>query len=138
MEIQIKNATKIIKGNVILDIGTGIHDGHTGSVPVSHAILAYNEVAKEKDRIRQEDIDYIVENEEIPAHLRFTGEDPAYGYYKVLLRKTSGKVRLTLFEGGHDILAVPAFGFLENQVMGQEPVWYSGEKAETTIIELSK
>jgi len=126
------------KGNVILDIGTGIHDGHTGSVPVSHAILAYNEVAEEKDRIAAEDMNYIVEKEEIPQHLRFVGEDPAYGVYKVLLRKTSGKVRLTLFEGGHDILAVPAFGFLENQVMGGEPVWNSGEKPQVSITELSK
>jgi len=37
-------------GKVILDIGTGIHDGHTGSVPVSHAFHAFNKVAKPEDR----------------------------------------------------------------------------------------
>ncbi len=130
----LKNA----KGNVIVDIGTGIHDGHTGSVPISHAILAYNEIAEPQDRIRQEDIDYMVETEKIPAHLQFQGEDPAYGPYKVLLRRTSAMVRLSIFEGGHDILAEPAFGFLENQMTGREPVWYSGEKADANETELTK
>jgi len=130
----LKNA----KGKVILDIGTGIHDGHTGSVPVSHAIFAYNEVAEPEDRIEQKDIEYIVEKEEIPAHLRFQGEDPAYGSHKVLLRRTSGMVRLTLFEGGHDILAGPSFGFFDYQVRGKEPVWYSGKSADEKSTELSK
>lgn len=117
-------------GNVILDIGTGIHDGHTGSVPVSHAIRAFNAVAKAGDRICEEDIAYMVETEQIPNHLQYQEEDPAYGAYKVLLRRSSGKVRLTLFEGGHNLLAGPAFGFLERQVRGEEPVWCSGDTSE--------
>ena len=28
-----------------LDINTGIHDGHTGSVPVSHAVRGFNAAA---------------------------------------------------------------------------------------------
>lgn len=122
----LKNAA----GNVILDIGTGIHDGHTGSVPVSHAVLAFNEAADPADRIAQADIDYMVQREEIPEHLRFEGNDPAYGRHRVLLRRTSNKVRLTLFEGGHEILTEAAFGFLDNQVKGADPVWYSGEKSD--------
>ena len=125
-------------GNVILDIGTGIHDGHTGSVPVSHAILAFNEVAAPEDRIAQADIDYIVEKEEIPSHLVFDGEDPAYGENRVLMRRTSGSVRLTLFEGGHQILTETAFSFLENQVRGAEPVWFSGKKTQGSAAELTK
>lgn len=130
----LKNA----KGTVIVDIGTGIHDGHTGSVPVSHAILAYNEIAEPEDRICPEDIDYITETEKIPAHLQFRGEDPAYGSHKVLLRRTSGRVRLTIFEGGHDILTEPAFGFLENQTSGRDPVWYSGEISAAEGTQLAK
>lgn len=126
------------KGKVILDIGTGIHDGHTGSVPVSQAILAYNAVAEPNDRISSADIDYIVEREAIPEHLQFHGEDPAYGSYKVLMRATSGKVRLTVFEGGHDILPGPAFGFLDNQVRGETPLWNSGTEADAEISELTK
>ncbi len=127
--------------NVILDIGTGIHDGHTGSVPISHAINAFNAVAKEEDRISEEDIAYMVQNEKVPEHLRFEGEDIAYGPYTVYLRKTSGKVRLTLFEGGHNLVAGAAFGFFDRQVRGAEPVWSSGDvydDAEKQETELTK
>lgn len=126
------------KNRVILDIGTGIHDGHTGSVPVSHAVNAFNEVAEPQDRISQEDIRFMVEEEKIPEHLKFDGEDPAYGSYKVLFRRESGMVRLTLFEGGHNILAGPAFGFLERQERGKDPVWCSGDDYEAKAAELTK
>lgn len=126
------------KNRVILDIGTGIHDGHTGSVPVSQAIKAFNEVAQPMDRISDEDIEYMVREERVPEHLAFQGVDPAYGPYKVLFRRTSGLVRLTLFEGGHDILDGPAFGFLERQNRGEQPVWNSGDRYEAKATELSK
>jgi hypothetical protein len=120
------------RDKVILDIGTGIHDGHTGSVPVSHAINAYNKVALPCDRISDSDIDYIDENEAIPEHLKFEGVDEAYGDHIVLMRKTSGKVRLTLFEGGHNILTAASFGFLNNQSRGAEPVWNSNSTFDTS------
>ena len=126
------------KGKVILDIQAGIHDGHWGSVPVSHSILAFNEVADPEDRISSEDIKYIVEKEEIPVHLQFHGQDVAYGSFKVLLRRISGKVRLSIFEGGHDILVGPAFGFFDYQIKGKEPVWYSGERIPVKATELTK
>lgn len=126
------------KGKTILDIGTGVHDGHTGSVPISHAIRAFNEVAELKDRIAEEDIAYMVEKEEVPEHLRFAGEDPAYGPHKVLLRRVSGMVRFTLFEGGHDLLPGPGFGFLDNQIRGQAPQWFSGDSYDIKGFELTK
>ena len=112
----------------IIDIGTGIHDGHTRfSVPVSHSVEAFNMLAGESERISEADIDVMVKDEIIPEHLRYTGEpDPAYGPYEVLLRRTSNLARLTLFEGAHDLLPGPAFGFLEQQLRGQAPVWSSG------------
>lgn len=115
------------KDRVILDIGTGIHDGHTGSVPISHAMNAYNLLAAPEDRIAPEDIAYMEQQEQVPAHLQFAGEDPAYGPYRVLLRKVSGMVRFTLFEGTHNILTGTAMAFLEHQTRGQAPNWYSGD-----------
>ena len=123
----------------IIDIGTGIHDGHLcSSVPISHAILAFNRLAAPEDRISDEDITFMVDNESVPPHLRFDGEDPAYGPYKVLLRRVSGNVRLTLFEGGHDILLTSAFGFFDHQVRGNSPVWFSGIQPEVDPSVLSK
>ena len=116
------------KDVTIIDIGTGIYDGHRGSVPVSHAINAYNLLASPADRISQADMDFIVKKAAIPEHLKYKGaDDPAYGPYKVLLRKVSGKVRLTVFRGAHDLVIGPAFGFLERQQKGQAPVWSSGD-----------
>lgn len=119
----------------IIDIGTGIHDGHGRfSVPVSHTLEAFNLLAAENDRISAADIETIVKTETIPEHLRYTGsEDPAYGPYKVLLRRTSRLARLTLFEGAHDLVHGPAFGFLERQVRGAAPVWASGDEFDSHL-----
>ena len=127
------------KGKTIIDIGVGIHDGHSGSVPVSQSLEAFNILADEADRISKEDIEYIVKTETIPGHLKYDGpEDLAYGPYKVLFRRVSGNTRLTVFEGSHDILYGPTFGFLQRQSRNMEPVWYSGDLYLDTKNALSK
>ena len=110
-----------------LDIATGIHDGHTGSVPVRQAMNAYNLLAAETDRFSTEDIEYICRNEAIPHHLQAENEqDPSYGTRVIHLRRSSGSVRLTLFEGGHDWIPFAAFDFFERQVRGAAPDWSPG------------
>lgn len=126
------------KDNVILDIGAGIHDGHAGSVPISHALNAFNKVARAEDRISEEDIAYMVENQAVPARLLFEGEDEAYGANKVWFRRVSGNVRITIFEGGHDMVASAAFGFLNNQERGKQPIWNSGKASVGDSMELTK
>lgn len=108
---------------VNLDINAGIHDGHTGSVPVSHSLLAFNLVARPEDIISQADIDYIIKNQAIPEHLGVPDEDPLYGTNKVLFRKTSGNTRITLFEGGHDLIAAAGMAWLESRRKGERPGW---------------
>ena len=110
-----------------VDISTGIHDGHTGSVPVGQAIRAYNVLAAAEDRISEEDIAFIEANENVPSHLAFTGNDPSYGGHRIYLRKQSRKVRLTLFEGGHEMLPEAAYDWLGRQVSGRIPDWSSGK-----------
>ena len=117
-------------GKCIVDIGTGIHDGYIGSVPVSHTLNAFNLLAAPEDRISGEEIEFMVKNQEVPAHLKFIGFDPAYGEKKVLFRRVSGMVRVTIFEGGHNLLPGQAFGFLERQKGGKIPVWFSGDIAD--------
>ena len=101
--------------DVPLDINAGIHDGHTGSVPISHSLIAFNVVAAKPDRISDEDIKHFVEKEAVPPALQAPIADRTYGRSKPLFRRTSGKARVTIFEGGHTILAKAALPWLENQ-----------------------
>ena len=128
-------------GTTLVDISTGIHDGHTGSVPVSQAINAFNVLADEKDRISQEDIDYIVANEKIPESLidPEMEADPAFGSNVIYFRRQSGSARLTLFEGGHTLLIGPATAWLSNQIRGKAADWSVNQPPEDTAgTELSK
>ena len=109
---------------VALDIGTGIHDGHTGSVPISEAFNAYNCVAGSADQVSQKDIEYMVNNEKAPEGTP-EFKDPGYGRLKLHYRKVSGNVRITIFEGGHNILSGYGFAWLMNQRKGQKAVWQS-------------
>ena len=85
-----------------VDINTGIHDGHTGSVPVSQSIHAYNLLAAPADRISDADIAFIVKNERIPEHLKTDAADPSYGAHPVLFRRQSNiPVR---FRSEHDMV----------------------------------
>lgn len=106
-----------------LDINTGIHDGHTGSVPVSHAILAFNAVAAEGDRVPEPAIDAMVRGRKVPTDLGAAAADPLYASKPVLLRRTSGSTRLTVFDGGHDIVHEAGLTWLEAQRRGMPAAW---------------
>lgn len=106
-----------------LDINSGIHDGHTGSVPVSHGLRAFNAVAPPADRVPEETIAAVVRDRAVPTALRFPGADPLYRTRPVLLRKTAGNTRITVFDGGHEILHEAGLTWLEGQIRGKPPVW---------------
>ena len=109
------------KAGVPLYIATGIHDGWKGSVPVGHAIRAYNALAAEADRLSEADITAIETTQTVPAALAYQG--PADPFYKanmrIHLRRTSQNVRFTLFEGGHAGNFPAGFDFLARQRKGQ-------------------
>lgn len=87
-----------------VSIHVGIHDGHSGSVPVSHSLRAFNVLAKvngKPDRVfREEDILHMVEREQVPASLALPNPEPE-GKFTALLRRSAGPARITIFEGGH-------------------------------------
>jgi len=109
--------------NVHLDINTGIHDGHTGSVPVSHSLNAFNALAKEQDKIQDSDIKFMTDNQGVPETLNQKISDPLYGKNTPLFRKISGNARVTVFEGGHNTLTEAGLTWLEHQKKSQPPVW---------------
>ncbi len=100
-----------------LDIMAGVHDGHTGSVPVAHSLQAFNVIARShKTRvIEQAVIDRLWESgKEIKATPLDKVEDADLGR-TVILRRSSRAARVTIFEGGHEGLAGPACQWLSQQ-----------------------
>ncbi len=103
------------KGKVNLDINAGIFDGHKGSVPVSHSLLAFNAVANEDERLTQAQIDEFVRKPQKMKGLAQPIDDPGYGNKKPLFRRVSGKARVTLFDGGHELVTSAAIAWLAKQ-----------------------
>ena len=97
---------------VTLDINAGIHDGHQGSVPVSHTLRAFNALAEKEDRLSPEQIAYFVSEEKVPPDLIEPLIDTSYGEKKPLFRRQSGNTRVTIFEGGHGIVFEAALNWL--------------------------
>lgn len=105
--------------SIPMDINAGIHDGHTGSVPISHSLKAFNLFAKTAGMaalvIRAADIKYMVDREAVPATLKYEGRESFNRMHDVLLRRQAGKTRVTIFEGGHDVDPETAFRFFEGK-----------------------
>ncbi|MDB4756647.1 prolyl oligopeptidase family serine peptidase [Mariniblastus sp.] len=97
---------------VQLHIHTGIQDGHTGSVPISHSLRAFNEVAKPGDALSADQIDFFTKTATVPADLKQPIHDSSYGKKQPLFRRHSGNATLTIFNGGHEIIPTAAVGWL--------------------------
>ncbi|QEG33200.1 DUF6807 family protein [Bythopirellula goksoeyrii] len=100
---------------VNVDINAGIRDGHVGSVPVSHSLRAFNKIANEPDRLSEEEIAYFVQEAQVPDHLMYEITDPSYGDKQPLFRRQAQNVRITLFDGGHELIPQAAMNWLEHQ-----------------------
>lgn len=112
------------EANIPAYICTGIHDGWKGSVPIGHSFRAFNAMAEANDRISEEDIDYFEKKQSVPAALASAWSDPFYGKTnRIHFRRTSGCVRLTIFEGGHGGNFRAGFDFLSRQRKGQTADW---------------
>ena len=104
-----------------LDINAGILDGHTGSgrsgsVPISHTLRAFNAVAAPEDRISDAEIAHFVEQAAVPPGIRGEWSDPLYGDKRVLFRRASSNARVTIFDGGHEIIYEAALSWLAAHV----------------------
>jgi dienelactone hydrolase len=112
--------------DVPLDLAAGIADGHSGSVPVSHTLHAFNDLAAEADHIPEAEIAALTSQPSVPQALQYSAVDPLYGSRRVLYRRQSRQVRVTLFEGGHEIVPNVALAWLAAQRRGQSTDWNPG------------
>ncbi len=92
--------------NSILQIYAGIHDGYTGSVPISHSINFYNKLlvdAHEPDLgkfISDQDKSMMIKTQSFPNKK----PNKLLGDRAILYQKSSKKITLTIFEGIHEML----------------------------------
>ena len=106
-----------------LDICHGVHDGRTGSVPFTHSLLAFNAIVAEKDRLPTAELQAYYDTEKLPASWPAASADPSYATWTPRFRKTAGHTRVTIFEGGHELVHQAALNWLALQRKGQAPVW---------------
>jgi hypothetical protein len=100
---------------VPIDINAGIHDGHTGSVPISQSLRAFNLLAEKADRLSEDEIAYFVDEARVPPHLRSDRTMGSYGGKQILFRRQSRRARVTIFDGGHEIDIEAALNWLSEQ-----------------------
>jgi poly(3-hydroxybutyrate) depolymerase len=104
-------------GDLPISILAGVQDGHAGSVPVSHSLVAFNEIARAHGSavISEEDIQSLTKDRKLsnpqPSDVV---EDPILGR-KIHLQRTSRSSIVTIFEGGHESIPESAFSWLEKQ-----------------------
>lgn len=107
---------------VPLDLNHGIDDGRAGSVPFTHSLRAYNAVVPEAERIAESDIAAWYAD---PASLPRDPDqvDALYGANPPIYRKVHGNTRVTIFQGGHEILHEAALNWLAAQRKDQPANW---------------
>jgi len=108
---------------VPLDINHGITDGRSGSVPFTHSLHAWNAVVPEAERFEEAWIERFYETMEAPGEAGEVAGDPLYGSRPPLYRRVHGNTRLTLFDGGHEIVHEAALNWLAAQRRGRPAVW---------------
>jgi pimeloyl-ACP methyl ester carboxylesterase len=85
-------------------IHAGIADGHLGSVPITHAMRAYNALVPRAARLGELLMSSLARDASAPAEEYRNIVDPSIGGRKVLFVRKAGNVSLTLFDGHHEIL----------------------------------
>lgn len=102
---------------VPVDLAAGRHDGHQGSVPITHSLRAFNEIAREVEpgsQISREEIEQLSQPDGHLVTPRFSDlvSDASLGR-EIFLRRTAGSSRITIFEGGHEGIASAAFNWFD-------------------------
>ena len=102
---------------VAIDINHGIRDGHSNGnpVPLSQSLIAFNLLASPQDRFTDQQIAYFTREAQVPTGLQNATTDPDYGGLRILFRRHSGNVRITVFDGAHEKNTEAAFRWLNQQ-----------------------
>lgn len=101
-------------GDLPIDLYAGVRDGHSGSVPIMHTLRAFNVIANahKTQTVSEPEIEQLWSEQSLlnprPADV---AADSKLGR-DVLLRRSSRQARVTIFDGGHEGLPLPACDWL--------------------------
>lgn len=106
--------------DVALDINAGRFDGHNGaSIPVWHSLAAFNVLAESHgvDVVSDAEIAQLSRHDPHLDDPRDGDEvyDSAYDR-RVFLRRTAGKARVSIFDGGHEGIASGAMAWFDDHL----------------------
>lgn len=92
--------------DIPIDINTGIHDGHAGSVPISQSLNAFNLLAVASKNpelvIAQAQIDFMQSERKISPDIAHETVKEDGRIKSLLFRRKAGNARITIFDGGHE------------------------------------
>lgn len=102
-----------LRKNATLRIYTGIHDGYTGSVPVTHSINMFNKLVAEiypqkKGEIVSDSLKLIL----VEKRMNPAGTFSVLGGRSIHLQRWLPSLSLTIFEGTHEMLVPQALALL--------------------------
>ena len=111
-----------------LYIYAGVYDGIQGSVPITHSINFYNKVLS--DLWVTDSSKYVSDREKLHLleHRKPTGDFGTIAGRNIFLMKKQGNIKLTLFEGNHEMLTEYAFSELMEERLGCEGESISDEQ----------
>lgn len=114
-----------IAEQVNLDINAGLADGRKGgSVPFSHSLRIYNALLPAKEQLGEEWIKDFYQNSRCPTSYGGPSRtDILYEEREIQYRATYKCSRVTIFEGGHEILHTAALNWLACQRLGTPAIF---------------
>lgn len=115
-----------LPGKRKLYLRAGIHDGHTGSVPITHSLRFYNRIVREKggdeaDLVSVDDMFILAVARTFPHAVT----ERYLGGRKIHYCRSYKNVELTIFKGGHEMLVPVALDHIDG--------WGAGEQTRTIV-----
>jgi len=100
-----------------VSIWAGVEDGHTGSVPVSHSLWAFNAICRGLGRseISELEIQQLVRDRRLQQPTAEDRTEDGELGREIFLRRRAGPSVITIFDGGHESLPAAAMAWLSDQ-----------------------
>lgn len=99
-----------------VSIWAGVQDGHTGSVPVSHSLRAFNAIAaghgNSQPPVSEQEIEQLVKDRKLTVPSESKSEIQGMDR-DILLHRRSKDSEVIIFDGGHESLPEAAFAWLK-------------------------